>query len=399
MAGQWQSSTFVAVRGGIELGLGYVGWAFGGHQTLSRVPSEKKKEFLIMPTPPSPSVVAEDKDDAAVGLHLKKLKSEEFRDIEVVSPLVGDESVSNEIETDSLYEEARETNEDNCNLLETTDFDMGRVSASVKSNDLVANSESVSFKLDPLSNYIFELMEKDGISPANEDYTAFCLVDFAEEHGKLKVKHRCWKHFPNSYPCQCQMEYVKSNADSSLENKIRHDNQQTALAEANIGEEYCVQAETSSITRETLMVIEDDMKSSGQVINQNAYPKRMLSSSEVVDTIWKGCNVGYIEGKIDGVCISNNRLLELRGQGFISDKIIDAYLLLLSQKYSNTNHKTLVLACCIMTEICHRLCYKPKLTKMLKPKERQIMFLNPMGEHNYVLKSKGESQTSKLTKN
>eukprot|EP00794_Sanderia_malayensis_P010356 gene10356-11433_t len=184
-----------------------------------------------MATPPSPSVVAEDKDDAAVvklvfqkgnerrkqfnerrkqknilkgklaesktenefnynaGLHLKKLKSEEFRDIEVLSPLVGDESVTNEIETDSLYEEARETNEDEdiCNLLETTDFDMGRVSASVKSNDLVANSESVSFKLDPLSNYIFELMEKDGISPANEDYTTFCLVDFAEEHAKLKV--------------------------------------------------------------------------------------------------------------------------------------------------------------------------------------------------------------------
>eukprot|EP00794_Sanderia_malayensis_P010375 gene10375-11455_t len=169
------------------------------------------------------------------------------------------------------------------------------------------------------------------------------------------------------------MEYVKSNADSSLENKIRHDNQQTALAEANIGEEYCVQAEKSFITRETLMVIEDDMKSSSQVINQNVYPKRMLSSSEVVNTIWKGCNFGYIEGNIDGVSISNNRLLELRGQGFISDKIIDAYLLLLSRKYSNP--------------------------KMLKPKERQIMFLNPMGEHNYVLKSNGESQTSKLTKN
>eukprot|EP00794_Sanderia_malayensis_P002309 gene2309-2659_t len=162
------------------------------------------------------------------------------------------------------------------------------------------------------------------------------------------------------------MEYVKSNTDSSLENEIRHDNQQTALANANIDEEYCVQAETSSfITRETLIVIEDDVKSSGQVINQNVYRKRMLSSSEVVDTIWKGCNVGYIEGKIDGVCISDNRLLELRGQGFISDKIIDAYLLLLSRKYSNPN--------------------------TLKPKEGQIMFLNPMGEQ--------ESQTSKLTKN
>eukprot|EP00794_Sanderia_malayensis_P001400 gene1400-1546_t len=211
------------------------------------------------------------------------------------------------------------------------------------------------------------------------------------------------------------MEYVKSNTDSSLENEIRHDNQQTALANANIDEEYCVQAETSSfITRETLIVIEDDVKSSGQVINQNVYRKRMLSSSEVVDTIWKGCNVGYIEGKIDGVCISDNRLLELRGQGFISDKIIDAYLLLLSRKYSNPNRKILVLACCIMTEICQGLCYKPKLTKIkmeefdvilggyntsnchwnlvtLKPKEGQIMFLNPMGEQ--------ESQTSKLTKN
>eukprot|EP00794_Sanderia_malayensis_P010357 gene10357-11434_t len=184
------------------------------------------------------------------------------------------------------------------------------------------------------------------------------------------------------------MEYVKSNADSSLENKIRHDNQQTALAEANIGEEYCVQAETSFITRETLMVIEDDIKSSGQLSIRfgKAAMLAVLCSSrniiyykgnaDVVDTIWKGCNVGYIEGKIDGVCISNNRLLELRGQGFISDKIlqiIDAYLLLLSRKYSNPN--------------------------MLKPKERQIMFLNPMGEHNYVLKSNGESQTSKLTKN
>eukprot|EP00794_Sanderia_malayensis_P013469 gene13469-14860_t len=135
-----------------------------------------------------------------------------------------------------------------------------------------------------------------------------------------------------------EMEYVKSNTDSSLENEIRHGNQQTALANANIDEEYCVQAETSSfITRETLIVIEDDVKSSGQVINQNVYHKRMLSSSEVVDTIWKGCNVGYIEGKIDGVCISDNRLLELRGQGFISDKIIDAYLSLLSRKYSNPN--------------------------------------------------------------
>eukprot|EP00794_Sanderia_malayensis_P004479 gene4479-5073_t len=212
-----------------------------------------------------------------------------------------------------------------------------------------------------------------------------------------------------------EMEYVKSNTDSSLENEIRHDNQQTALANANIDEEYCVQAETSSfITRETLIVTEDDVKSSGQVINQNVYRKRMLSSSEVVDTIWKGCNVGYIEGKIDGVCISDNTLLELRGQGFISDKITDAYLLLLSRKYSNPNHKILVLACCIMTEICQGLCYKPKLTKIkmeefdvilggyntsnchwnlvtLKPKEGQIMFLNPMGEQ--------ESQTSKLTKN
>eukprot|EP00794_Sanderia_malayensis_P020747 gene20747-22776_t len=212
-----------------------------------------------------------------------------------------------------------------------------------------------------------------------------------------------------------EMEYVKSNTDSSLENEIRHENQQAALAKANIDKEYCVQAETSSFTtRETLIVIEDDVKSSGQVINQNVYRKRLLSSSEVVDTIWKGCNVGYIEGKINGVCISDNRLLELRGQGFISEKIIDAYLLLLSRKYSNPNHKILVLACCIMTEICQGLCYKPKLTKMkmeefdvilggynisnchwnlvtLKPKEGHIMILNPMGEQ--------ESQTSKLTKN
>eukprot|EP00794_Sanderia_malayensis_P003058 gene3058-3521_t len=180
-----------------------------------------------MATPPSPSVVAEDKDDAAVvklvfqkGNERRKKFNERRKQKNILKgklaesktdnefnynavalygglttrsksqQQVGDESECNEIETDSLYEEARETNgdEDICNLLETTDFDMGRDSKSVKSNDLVANSESVSFKLDPLSNYIFELMEKDGISPANEDYTAFCVVDFAEEHGKLKER-------------------------------------------------------------------------------------------------------------------------------------------------------------------------------------------------------------------
>lgn len=41
----------------------------------------------------------------------------------------------------------------------------------------------------------------------------------------------------------------------------------------------------------------------------------------VVDSIWAGNTVGYIESKVSRISITDVRLLELKGKAYISDEV------------------------------------------------------------------------------
>eukprot|EP00794_Sanderia_malayensis_P003982 gene3982-4531_t len=60
------------------------------------------------------------------------------------------------------------------------------ISKNVKMN--LENSDKGYFKLDPVINYVYELAQRGGISPVNQDYTCFCLLDFDEKQGSLKER-------------------------------------------------------------------------------------------------------------------------------------------------------------------------------------------------------------------
>eukprot|EP00794_Sanderia_malayensis_P019668 gene19668-21615_t len=106
-------------------------------------------------------------------------------------------------------------------------------------------------------------------------------------------------------------------------------------------------------------------------------PELVCLEDEEIGTFLEPQNV---ESKIDNLNISDNRLIELRGEQYLSDEIIGAYLIVLSRTLQGVKKKILVVASCIMSAICEGQCYKPKLKKVLKPLNGTLLFLNPLGE-------------------
>eukprot|EP00794_Sanderia_malayensis_P002146 gene2146-2442_t len=84
-----------------------------------------------------------------------------------------------------------------------------------------------------------------------------------------------------------------------------------------------------------------------------------------------GCNVGYVESKIDNVNISDNRLIELRGEQYLSGEIqIEEYNIVMGGYHGNNCHWNLI---------------------VLKPLNGMLLFLNPLGETR--------QEIDKITKN
>eukprot|EP00794_Sanderia_malayensis_P001828 gene1828-2053_t len=96
------------------------------------------------------------------------------------------------------------------------------ISKNVKMN--FENTDKGYFKPDPVINYVYELAQRGGISPVNQDYTCFCLLDFDEKQGSLKERSyvlvmRKSIKFEDQwnwlYACTCTRGDVKYLATSS----------------------------------------------------------------------------------------------------------------------------------------------------------------------------------------
>eukprot|EP00795_Rhopilema_esculentum_P003533 gene3533-2017_t len=122
--------------------------------------------------------------------------------------------------------------------------------------------------------------------------------------------------------------------------------------------------------------------------SDKALRKQELPPNAVVDTIWECSGVGYCVSNINGISLSDNRILELKGESYLSDEVIDVYLVLLSRLYSNQNVKIEDYDFVVggnNVNSCHWTLV------MVKPKEGALMFLNSFGEL--------QSQVATLMKN
>eukprot|EP00794_Sanderia_malayensis_P011664 gene11664-12869_t len=196
----------------------------------------------------------------------------------------------------------------------------------------------------------------------------------------LKTWKDVIKHFENTSN-QAKDDHENNEGDKKILNDIMDSQSDTEiLTETKAGSFI-------SVSQPELVCLEDEEM--GTFLEpQNVSHQIKLSSKQIVDTIWSGCNVGYVESKIDNVNISDNRLIELRGEQYLSDEIIDAYLIVLSRTLQGV--KIQIEEYDIVMGGYHgNNCHWNLI--VLKPLNGTLFFLNPLGETR--------QEIDKITKN
>eukprot|EP00795_Rhopilema_esculentum_P011108 gene11108-19978_t len=175
-----------------------------------------------------------------------------------------------------------------------------------------------------------EGMEKPGDERKKEVFTDMTVYS-REEIAQLPVPERSKDLLKTvakeKYDVHRDSSKTTSNAFSP--DQINGGEFAADLQQSQAKEVYEVRESSAFVTISNHVVILEDKM-------DNAIPsslpfKPIPSVQDIVDSLWETGAVGYYELVINGVLISDKRIMELKGETYLSDEVIDAYLAILSR--------------------------------------------------------------------